>query len=295
MTTAGNAMADPPTAMALLALDRQANDAYFRGDAAFFARVLSDQFVRLGPGGAPMDKVATIGMVASARCDMKEGWVLDEPRLSRIDADTYVLSYRGAFDGTCTLHGRTKKAPNLVRAATVWVRSDERWLAAFHGENPIFDPRAGAPPAESAAGPEAPSTHDTSTLDDRRAAPADPSTDAMLAVESSVWNAWKAREAKVLEECTASDLAFVDIFGNATTGKAETIRFWTEHECDVQSVRVSDGTATALSATVGILTFKGIVEGTCGGQRFPVIYGTSVYLRDGDAWKLGFTLNSLNN
>ena len=34
---------------------------------------------------------------------MKEGWMLGEPRLSTIDVDTYVLSYRGTFDGTCTL------------------------------------------------------------------------------------------------------------------------------------------------------------------------------------------------
>lgn len=295
-TEAAKPMADPPTAIALLALDRQANEARFRGDAAFFEGVLSDRFVMLGPGGARMDKAATIGRVAGARYDMKESWMLDEPRLSTIDANTYVLSYRGTFDGTCTLDGRTEKASSPVRAATVWVRSGEQWLAAFHGENPIFDHRAEAPPAEPAAGKEAPNKHDKAALDARPAAPAaDPSTDAMLAIESSVWEAWKARDAKVLEELTARDLAFVDIFGNVTSGKAETIKFWTEHQCDLQSVRVADGTGTALSTTVGILTFKGIVEGTCGGQRFPAIYGTSVYMRDGDAWKLAFTLNSLTN
>ena len=117
----------------------------------------------------------------------------------------------------------------------------------------------------------------------------------MVAIETSVWEAWKERDARVLEELTARDLAFVDIFGNVTSGKAETIRFWTEHQCDVQSVRVADGTRISLSATVGILTFKGILEGTCGGQEFPLIYGTSVYTRDGDAWKLAFTLNHLTN
>jgi hypothetical protein len=296
MTNATNPMADTPTASALLALEGQANDAYFRGDAAFFDGVLSDQFVRVGPGGVRMDKVATMGMVAGARFGIKEGWTLDEPRLSKLDADTCVLTYRGTFDGTCTLHGRTGKVPSPVRAATVWVRSGGKWLAAFHGENPIFDPRAAAPPAGSAARKAALNTHDKAAPDARPAAPAaDPSTEAILAIESSVWNAWSVRDAVVLEQLTARDVAFVDIFGNVTSGKAETIRFWTEHQCDIQSVRVSDGTATALSATVGILSFKGIVEGTCGGQRFPVIYGTSVYIREGDAWKLAFTLNSLTN
>ena len=115
----------------------------------------------------------------------------------------------------------------------------------------------------------------------------------MVAIETSIWEGWKDRDAKTLGELTAGDLAFVDIFGNVSSGKAETIKFWTEHQCDVRSVRVADGARTSLSPTVGILTFKGILEGTCGGQSFPLIHGTSVYTKDGDAWKLAFTLNHL--
>jgi len=297
-TEAARPIAQAPTAEVLLALDRKANEAYFKGDAAFFAGLLNDPFVMLGPGGERMDKAATTAMVAGVRCDVKDGWTLEEPLLSKIDADTYVLSYRGTFDGTCTRDGRTEKAPSPVRASTVWVRSGEKWRAAFHGENPIFDPRAtAAPPAATAARKDAPNKDAEGAQDARPGAPAaDPNTAAtaaMVAIETSVWEAWKARDAKVLAELTASDIAFVDIFGNVTSGKAETIRFWTEHQCDVKNVRVADGTGTFLSATVAILTFKGILEGTCGGQKFPLIYGTSVYTRDGAAWKLAFTLNHL--
>lgn len=251
----------------------------------------------LGPDGARMDKAATTGLVAGVRCDVKEAWRLDEPRLSEVDADTYVLSYRGTFDGTCTVEGKTERAPSPVRAATVWLRSGEKWRAAFHGENPIFDPRATQVPhvefaatkdASSAAAPAAPDGAPG-------AAAADPETAAMVAIETAVWEGWAARDTQALEELTAADLAFVDIFGNVTSGKAETLRFWTEHSCDVQSARAADGTGTFLSSTVAILTFKGILEGTCGGQQFPLIYGTSVYTRDGDAWKLAFTLNHLVN
>jgi hypothetical protein len=56
---------------------------------------------------------------------------------------------------------------------------------------------------------------------------------------------------------------------------------------------VADATVTPLSATVRILTFKGMLDGTCGGQAFPLIHGTSVYTRRGDFWKLAFTLNHL--
>ena len=72
-----------------------------------------------------MDKIATARMIARVRCDMRDGWTLDEPHLSTIDADSYVLTYKGTFDGTCAIEGRTEKAPSPVRAATVWVRSGD--------------------------------------------------------------------------------------------------------------------------------------------------------------------------
>jgi hypothetical protein len=288
-TEAVEPSAEPPTADALLALDRQANEAYFRGDGAFFESLLNDPFVMLGPGGARMDRAATIEMIGGVRCDVEEGWTLDEPRLSPVDADTYVLTYRGTFDGTCTADGETAEAPSPVRAATVWVRSGEEWRAAFHGENPIFDPRTTEAPPSGTATP-------NDDEDSGPAAPAaDPTTDALVAIETSVWEAWAARDAATLEEQTAAELAFVDIFGNVTSGKAETLAFWTDHTCDVQSVRVADGAATPLSAKVSILTFQGILEGTCGGQAFPLIHGTSVYVREGGDWKLAFTLNDLSN
>ncbi len=297
-TNAAKPTAAAPTADALLALDKQANEAYFKGDAKFFEGMLSDKFVILGPGGSRMDKAATTKMIAGVKCDIKDGWKLDEPHVATIDADTYVLSYKGTFDGTCTMDGKTEKVPSPIRAATVWVRSGDKWLAAFHGENLIVDPKApAAPPAKPEAEKETPKKDDKAAPDAKPAAPAaDPITDTMMAIEKSVWEAWKARDAKRLEELTAKDIAFVDIFGNVTSTKADTIKFWTEHKCDIKSVSVTDGTGTSLSATVGILTSKGTADGTCYGQKLGgPIYGTSVYVKDGDGWKLAFTLNHLPN
>ena len=44
-----------PTADALLALDKQANEAYIKSDSKFFERMLSDKFV-MHEGGQQMDK-----------------------------------------------------------------------------------------------------------------------------------------------------------------------------------------------------------------------------------------------
>ncbi len=63
------------------------------------------------------------------------------PHMSKIDDDTYVLSYKGTWDGSCkALDGPPGKMPSPIRAATVFTRSGDKWQAAFHGENLIVDP-----------------------------------------------------------------------------------------------------------------------------------------------------------
>ena len=79
-----------PTGDALLALDKQANEAYIKSDSKFFERMLSDKFV-MREGGQQMDKAAVIRMIAGNKCDVKD-WKLEDPQMSKIDADTYVLS-----------------------------------------------------------------------------------------------------------------------------------------------------------------------------------------------------------
>ncbi len=282
-TNDANTNAPKPTVDALLALEKRANEAFFKGDAKFFDGMLSDNFVELGPDGSRLDKAATIKSTAGVKCDIKDGWKLDEPRVSTVDADTYVLSYMGTFDGTCTVDGMNLKVPSPIRAATVWIRSGDKWLAAFHGENVIVDP-TNPLGAKSKAEKEEPIKNKTAV---------DPSTKAMIATEKLVWEAWKERDARKLEELTNKDLSFVDIFGKVTSTKAETIKLWTEHRCDVKSVSVTDGVGTLLSPDVGILTFKGTADGACYGQKLEgPIYGTSLYVKNGDAWKLAFTLNS---
>jgi hypothetical protein len=52
-------------------------------------------------GGQRMDKAAVVKMIAGVKCDIKT-WNLDGHWMAKIDADTYVLSYRSTWDGTCT-------------------------------------------------------------------------------------------------------------------------------------------------------------------------------------------------
>jgi hypothetical protein len=290
-----------PTADALMALEKQANEAYVKGDSKFFEGMLSDKLVILG-GGQQMDKAATVKMIAGVKCDIKS-MDLTEPALSMIDADTYALIYKATWDGACNgPDGKRAKVPSPIRSASVWVRSGDKWQAVFHGENLIVDPTA--PPKTAPAAPprkEEPKKNANSNTAANTSAAAratrdinpGANTDALVKVELALWEAWKEHDAKKLDDLMAKDVSFVNIFGTSLATRADAMKDWTGTGCQVKSVSVTDGFASALSPTVEMLTRKGTADGTCGGQEIggTAIWGVSIYVKEGDAWKFAFGMN----
>src|SRR5207247_2894544 len=229
--------------------------------------------------------------------------------MSMIDADTYALSYKATWDGTCDgPDGKRAKVPSPIRSASIWVRSGDKWQAVFHGENLIVDPK-NPPTAAPTASPEKPKkpkkeepkkddkTAANSNTAANTAAPAratpDANTDALVKVELALWEAWKEHDAKKLDALMARDVSFVNIFGTYLATRADAMKDWTGAGCQVKSVSVTDGFATALSPTVEMLTRKGTADGTCGGQSAggTATWGVSIYVKDGDGWKFGFGMN----
>jgi len=296
-TAKPTAAAAAPTADALLALDKQANEAFFKGDSKFFEGVLSDKMVMIN-GGQRMGKADVVKMVGGMKCDIKDGWKLEDPQMAKIDADTYVLSYKGTFDGTCTMDGKTMKQPSPIRGATVWVRNGDKWQGAFHGETMIIDPKN--PPA-----PPAPVNKEVAKKDDKAAAnsntaaaPAKPATgnantDALVKIHNGGWEAWKAKDAKKLEELASSNLSIVDPAGVWFGNKADTLKRWNDMKCEgITKVAVTDGFASAISPTIELLTLKGTADGTCDGQKNGPLLQSAIYVKEGDAWKLAFMFES---
>ena len=101
-----------PTTASLIAFEKQANDAYIRGDGKFFEGFLSDKIV-MTEGGRRMGKAEVVKMISGLKCSIKEGWSLTEPQMSKINDDTYVLSYKAAMNGTCTSKGKTENSRAL--------------------------------------------------------------------------------------------------------------------------------------------------------------------------------------
>lgn len=285
-TNAGKATAAAPTKDALLALDKQANEAWIKGDSKFFEVFLSDRFVSNDMGHRG-NKADTLKMVSENKCEVKT-WSLDEPQMVSIDADTAVLTYKGTFDGSCTgPDGKAMKIPSPIRAASVFVRNGDKWQGVFHGETLILDPKAPPPPP-----PPAPDKKDEAKKEEAKPT-GDANTEALVKLHQSGWEAWKAKDAKKFEEMSASSLSIVDPGGTWVGTKADTIKHWTDMKCQgVTTVKVSDGIASAISPTIELLTLRGTADGACDGRKNGPLNQTAIYVREADAWKLAFMFES---
>jgi hypothetical protein len=278
-----------PTVDALMALDKQANDAYSKGDGQFFQGFLSDKFA-MSDKGMKQGKADAVKMISGVKCDIKS-MSLDNPKLSMIDADNYALVYKNNTDGTCTYQGRSEKIPTPLTVATVWTRSGDKWEAVWHGETPIIDPKNApkpAPPAKSDNMAANSNSGSNSNSNSSTAPASDPNIDAMIAVEKSGWEAWKARDAAKLDSITTANVSFVGLFGNYDATKADVIKDWTGGTCDIKSTSVTDTSGQSISPTLGFIMFKGSGDGTCENMKVSPVWGTSFYVKDGDSWKLAF-------
>jgi ketosteroid isomerase-like protein len=277
-TNANSAAAKPPaTKEALVALEKKAFDAWKTHDGKFFEGFLTSNFVMYGQNGKILDKAAMVKEISESKCDTKDvQFTTSDEHLTPVGQDVAVLTMKVTADITCD----GKKAPSPVTSASVYVREGSEWKGAYHNEVAIVDPKTFKPPAA------APAAKDDKKADTETAKAADPLTDALLALEKSGWEAWKARDGKKLDEITGKDLTFVDLFGKVTTSKADVIKGWTSEDCTIKSVDVTNAKAVSLTPDVALLTYRGHADGTCGGSPVYDLWGTTVAMKEGNAWKV---------
>ncbi|MBV9240845.1 MAG: nuclear transport factor 2 family protein [Acidobacteria bacterium] len=291
--TATKPAAAAPTADALVALDKQANEAYFKGDGKFFQDFLSDKFVMGVGSGNWAGKSSIVDMISKVKCDMKD-FNLSDQQMSKIDDDTYALTYKATFNGTCTADGKSIPSPSPVRAATLWIRNGDKWQAVFHGENPIVDPKN---PPKAPAKPAEPKKDDKAPAAPAPALPAkSANTEAVAAVEKSGWEAWRDKDAKKLDSIIAKNIAIVSADGSSNNDRAGIIKYWSEMACkDVKNVDVKNPYGVSLGANTEMLAFTGTADGTCDGQKNGSQPSISVYIKEDGAWKLAFAFGGASD
>jgi len=271
-----SAPAGPPQ-VALVILEKSAYAAWKSKDAKFWDTFLSDKFVGWGASGQ-LHKVSAKKEYTGADCEIKS-YALSEERVSPRGKQAALITYKATVDGTCG----GQEIPANSWAAGVYVRDGGQWKAAFHAQAAVVNPEV--PPVKPVYQSGARGADTT-----KPTAP-DADTGTLLAIEGALWEAWKDHDVERLSGLMDQDISFINIFGIYLANKAEALKNWSGTGCSVKSVGVADAAATMLSPTVGILTFKATADGTCFGQKVGPIWGTSIYVKHGDAWKWTFGIN----
>jgi ketosteroid isomerase-like protein len=129
----------------------------------------------------------------------------------------------------------------------------------------------------------------TNTNSNTNTAPkaAAPTAEALLAMETKAWEAWKNKDAKHFEGIMADN--FVSFERGKRQPKAEVIKMIAGHPCDIKSFTVSDPKVTNVSSDVVAVTYRGTTDGMCEGKKIPSpVTAASVWVRSGDTWKAAY-------
>jgi len=260
-----------PTKEALMTMEKAGWEAWKNRDAKWTEENASDKYVGLGTSGR-MDKAAAVKSYTTQKCEIKS-YSLSDDQMQMVGPDVAVLTFKGAQDYTCD----GKKGPANVWSASIYIREGDKWKAVFYAETPVVDPKAPPKPAAPAMKDEA----------KKEEAKPDAATDALVAIEKKIWEAWKVKDAKPLEDILAKDFVFYG--GEGRRDRPTIIKAWaTENKCEVKSYWLSDAMSASLTKDVSLLTYKGGGDGTCEGQPITTDWYVSVYTKEGDAWRESF-------
>jgi ketosteroid isomerase-like protein len=266
-------IAAAPTKETLLAMEKEAWEAWKNTDSKFFEGFLSDRWVSFGPNGRE-DKAANIKRLTDAKCEVKS-YALSDEQMHMLGADVAVLSFKASQDATCA----GTKIPANVWASSAYVREGDKWKALAYVENAVVDPNSA--PAKTTPAPPALTTTPSGE------AKADAMSDAVMAVETKAWDAWKNRDAKTIEALITSDFTYVGATGRYD--RAASLKTWSEPKCEGNAYTFSEPKVISVTPDVALATYKADVKGKCDGRANPpAIWVASFNKKEGDTWKNAF-------
>src|ERR1044072_5832489 len=112
-----------------------------------------------------------------------------------------------------------------------------------------------------------------------------PTKEALMALETKAFEAWKNKDTKFWEGFLVDNYVGLDEHGKRVD-KAGVIKMITEDKCEITKSAFSDEQMTPAGADAAIVTYKVAYEGKCGAQTLPpAMWSASVYVRSGDTWK----------
>jgi uncharacterized protein (TIGR02246 family) len=122
----------------LTSTEKQLWEAWKNKDGEPFKQSLTDDSVMIDQTGIVQGKDKAIDNLTKTPCEVKS-YSLGDIRVSWVDKDTALLTYKAESDATCG----GQKVPSPVYASSIWVKKDGKWLTPFHQET-----AAGTAPAQ---------------------------------------------------------------------------------------------------------------------------------------------------
>ena len=115
----------------LVAMEKQAWEAWKTKNGGFFQTFLSEDSINVGSTGVD-NKSAIVKFISSPMCDIKS-YSMDNLQMIMTDKSTAILTYKAMQDGSCD--GKT--LPASVWATSMYVKRGGKWVSNFHQETPI--------------------------------------------------------------------------------------------------------------------------------------------------------------
>jgi ketosteroid isomerase-like protein len=314
--TNANTTTDPgPTVAMLKELEVKAFEAYKNKDTKYFENFLAASAMGFHKG-QKHDRAAILKMIGEHKDDIK-GFTFSEERITKLSPTAAVFTMKVATDGMVD-----GKKPSDVIASTLYVKEGTAWKAAWHSEVDCVTPPAQAD-RSSAAKPDdkaktagkdgapakaddkaKPAAKDSDDAKDAKAAETKPAntansnastasstgsaTDALMAAEKAGWEAWKAKDWAKLTPMMTTDVMFVDPMGAIMAPRDVVVKGFTDMNCDVKSISVTDGQSASVTGDIAILHAKGNADAKCGDMKMEPVWVTAIYVKEGADWKLGY-------
>jgi hypothetical protein len=256
----------------LSGLEEESYRAWQSRDTRFWSAFLSEKFVSWGSSGQ-IDKAAARREWSGTNCKIVS-YKISDSQVSRLTPEAAVITHKTTVDGACG----GNRLPSASWTATAYVLEGTQWKVAFRAGSAIVDP-AKLP------------KRTVDTMVAGRPVSHTANSEAMLNREQALWDAWKDKDAKRLDEQMPQEIQFIDIFGTHIGTRAEALSAWSGQGCDVKSFRLADARATMFTPDFGILTLYATVDGSCFGQPVIPIWTSSFYVRRGDTWVWSFGIN----
>ena len=110
-------------------MEREAWDAFGRGDGKFFEGFYSSDATQIDPNGI-MTRKEAIAAISTKPCELKN-YSINNFKVTMLNASTAFVTYAATQDATCG--GR--KVPEKLVASSVYVKRNGKWQGALHQES----------------------------------------------------------------------------------------------------------------------------------------------------------------